>query len=69
MDKMPLPSTIQTSSTIPKVSATTTTVPAKSCAASVIIENPDPAPDHSYAGILKGDTSTSTLTGKVQIAI
>ncbi|XP_037958527.1 WD repeat domain phosphoinositide-interacting protein 1 isoform X2 [Teleopsis dalmanni] len=34
----------------------------KTCASSVIIENPDPAPDNSYAGILKGDQTESTLT-------
>ncbi|XP_023031604.1 WD repeat domain phosphoinositide-interacting protein 2 isoform X1 [Drosophila willistoni] len=27
----------------------------KSCAASVLIENPEPMPDNSYAGILRGD--------------
>ncbi|XP_030380572.1 WD repeat domain phosphoinositide-interacting protein 2 [Scaptodrosophila lebanonensis] len=27
----------------------------KSCAASVLIENPEPVPDNSYAGILKGE--------------
>ncbi|XP_043646256.1 WD repeat domain phosphoinositide-interacting protein 2 [Drosophila teissieri] len=31
----------------------------KSCAASVLIENPDPMQDNSYAGILKGDQSDS----------
>ncbi|XP_039501125.2 WD repeat domain phosphoinositide-interacting protein 2 [Drosophila santomea] len=31
----------------------------KSCAASVLIENPDPMQDNSYAGILKGDQTDS----------
>ncbi|KAM8717471.1 hypothetical protein ACLKA7_004203 [Drosophila subpalustris] len=42
----PLPAT-----TMPQQSLTML----KSCAASVLIENPDPAPDNSYAGILRGE--------------
>lgn len=42
----PLPAT-----TMPQQSLTML----KSCAASVLIENPDPAPDNSYASILRGE--------------
>lgn len=42
----PLPAT-----TLPQQSLTML----KSCAASVLIENPEPAPDNSYAGILRGE--------------
>ena len=36
----------------------------KNCAASVLIESPEPAPDNSYAGILRGDSSNA-LTGEL----
>ncbi|KAH8314108.1 hypothetical protein KR067_010532, partial [Drosophila pandora] len=46
-----------------QIKQTTSTIPAqpsslnmlKSCAASVLIENPDPMPDNSYASILRGE--------------
>ncbi|XP_017099148.2 WD repeat domain phosphoinositide-interacting protein 2 isoform X3 [Drosophila bipectinata] len=48
-----LRSQIKTSSTIPAQPSSLNML--KSCAASVLIENPDPMPDNSYASILRGE--------------
>ncbi|XP_016963585.1 WD repeat domain phosphoinositide-interacting protein 2 [Drosophila biarmipes] len=45
----------QVKSTSPTVTTQPSLAMLKSCAASVLIENPDPMQDNSYAGILKGD--------------
>ncbi|EDW03057.1 GH11033 [Drosophila grimshawi] len=46
-----LPATTTTTTTLPQQSLTML----KSCAASVLIENPEPVADNSYAGILRGE--------------